>query len=393
MKIVSSISQNKNSIEAINQCIKKLSNESIHPSILLCYFTEEHDAISIVKQLKQRFPNSKIHGCTSCQAVMTDELFAQQSVALWGFFDPHIGSYGTSIIEHKGSTNIAETTHFLLDNAIKDSGRNGELPTLVLLHATPGNEETIIAAIDDFFGTPVPLIGGSAADNNVKGDWHIFTQKGIVASGISISVFYPSCKVSYSFHSGYANSNISGIATKTDKRVIYEIDHRPVIDVYKEWTKLAMIIGDDINLLEQVTQYPLGRIAGYMHDVPYFKLTHPVRFTHDGGMACFANIKEGEELFMMYGEKEQIISRPQRVIDSVLGYHKCDLKPIGGINIFCAGSMMHIKSHMSEVCHSLNTAMHYAPYICPFTFGEQGRFTGGENAHGNLMASAVLFHH
>ncbi len=53
---------------------------------------------------------------------------------------------------------------------------------------------------------------------------------------------------------------------------------------------------------------------------------------------------------------------------------------------------MHIKSSMLDVCDSVNTAMHGAPYICPFTFGEQGRFTGGENAHGNLMVSTVLFH-
>jgi len=95
----------------------------------------------------------------------------------------------------------------------------------------------------------------------------------------------------------------------------------------------------------------------------------------------------------MYGEEEQIISRPQRVINSAINSYEDNFSPIGGINIFCAGSMMHIKTSMNTVCDSVNSAMHGAPYICPFTFGEQGRFTGGENAHGNLMVSTVLFHY
>jgi hypothetical protein len=47
---------------------------------------------------------------------------------------------------------------------------------------------------------------------------------------------------------------------------------------------------------------------------------------------------------------------------------------------------------MHEVASYVNHAMHQAPFVSPFTFGEQGQFIGGENAHGNLMISAVLFH-
>lgn len=394
MKIISTNSQNNDSGKALEYCLSNLLVHPIEPDILLCYFTEEHDSHLIINTLKKRFPNTKIHGCTSCRGIMTDHGFLEcYSIALWALYDSKHGRYGTSIAKLDNNHEISQLTKQLLEKAIKDSGREGELPALVLLHATPGQEEKIITAIDEYFGTPIPLIGGTAADNNVQGKWCIFTQDDLLSSGISLSVFYPSCKVSYSFHSGYACSSTSGIATKTHNRIIYEIDHKPVIDVYKQWTELPMGLGDKTNLLERVTQFPLGRIAGYMYSSPYFKLAHPVKFTHDGGMECFASINEGEEVFMMYGEEEQIISRPQRVINSAINSYEDNFSPIGGINIFCAGSMMHIKTSMDAVCHSVNSAMHGAPYICPFTFGEQGRFTGGENAHGNLMVSTVLFHY
>ncbi|WP_255458617.1 FIST signal transduction protein [Aliivibrio sp. SR45-2] len=394
MQIITSVSQLNDSTEAIKECVSQLNISTIPPSIILCYFTENYNSKKILDYLKEQFPNSKIHGCTSCKGVMTDDGFSSHSsLGLWVLTDVK-GSYGTGILELPSeSHDISQLTKQVLNQAIADSTRYGELPSLILLHATPGYEEKIIETIDAFFGTPVPLIGGSAADDYAKGNWSIFTQQGATNQGISISVFYPTCKVSYSFHSGYANSGISGIATKTNGRTIYEIDNKPVIDVYKEWTEIPMQIGDTKNLLERVTQYPLGRVAGTMYSVPYFKLAHPVKFTHDGGMECFAKINEGEELFLMIGDTEQIISRPKRVIDSAISMKNDKFEPVGGINIFCAGSMMHINMYMSDVCQSLNDAMHNTSYICPFTFGEQGRFTGGENAHGNLMVSAVLFHY
>lgn len=393
MKIISGVSQKHDSSDAIHECIKKIKDESSEPSLLLCYFPQEHEQRVILSILKQQFPSSKIHGCTSCQGVMTDQGFIHDhSIAVWGIFDSGLGCYGTSISSFLPEYDIESLTVHLLESAITDSGREGELPSLILLHSTSGHEEEIISVIDAFFGSPVPLIGGTAADNHNQGKWCIFTQDDCAKSGLALSVFYPSCKVSYSFHSGYAPSHASGIATKTHQRTIYEIDHRPALDVYKEWTKMPCLLNDQTNLLENMAQYPFGRIAGYMYDIPYFKLAHPTKITHDGGIECFAHINEGDELFVMYGEKDQIISRPQRVIDSATKFKQDKLMPIGGINIFCAGSMMHIKSSMLDVSHSVNAAMHGAPYICPFTFGEQGRFTGGENAHGNLMVSTVLFH-
>lgn len=394
MKIISCISQKTDTEIAIKECIMNLKEEFTEPSILLCYLTEEYDEKIVLSLLKEYFPTSKIHGCSSCQGIMTNDGFASnKAIAVWGLIDFKNGRYGTSISQYEDNDNVALLTIQLLESAISDSGREGELPSLILLHATSGHEEIIISTIDDFFGTAVPLIGGTAADNHNKGNWCIFTQEDIVNTGISISIFYPSCKVSYSFHSGYAPFDISGIVTKTNKRTLYEIDNRPIIDVYKEWTQMSELINKEQNLLEHMAQYPLGRIAGYMDNVPYFKLAHPAKITHDGGIECFADINVGDEIYMMYGEKDQIISRPQRVINSAIGYQPENFIPIGGVNIFCAGSMMHIKSSMLKVYDSVTSAMHDAPFICPFTFGEQGRFTGGENAHGNLMVSTVLFHY
>ena len=54
----------------------------------------------------------------------------------------------------------------------------GELPQLVLLHTSPGLEEVVLAGIDAEFGATVPVVGGSAADDGVAGQWQLCWDEG-----------------------------------------------------------------------------------------------------------------------------------------------------------------------------------------------------------------------
>jgi hypothetical protein len=53
--------------------------------------------------------------------------------------------------------------------------------------------------------------------------------------------------------------------------------------------------------------------------------------------------------------------------------------------------MLTVGDSMEQVSDGLNHALCGAPYLGVFTFGEQGCFLGGENRHGNLMISIVIF--
>ncbi|MCV5689248.1 hypothetical protein OFN32_34085, partial [Escherichia coli] len=85
---------------------------------------------------------------------------------------------------------------------------------LILLHATPGKEEKIIESIDERFGTLVPIIGGSAADNHIKGKWSVITAQGHEKQGISLTLFYSSNPVDIAFSAGHTPTNIKGIVSK-----------------------------------------------------------------------------------------------------------------------------------------------------------------------------------
>lgn len=388
MDIATSFSAFHSSDQAISDAIRKLNIKIANPKLVLAYFSEHYDELAIQSRLKEAYPDSQILACTSCQGVMTDDGYKQgEGIALWALCD-YSGAYGTAIVSSNQSPYDMARQAVL--QAIENSNRPGELPALILLHATPGAEEDVLKGIEDELTVPVPIIGGSAADDYVKGNWKLFNQLQSTQEGVGICVFYPSCEISFSFHSGYASTGKNAYATKVEGREIIELNGRPASEVYSGWLGKELTMS---GIMRESSLNPLGRIAGKVHDLPYFKLSHPCRLTDRGGIEFFATVKEGEKLFFMEGTEERLVSRAGRVIESAneIGSSQA-LDPIGGIAIYCAGCMLRVQDKMNNVATYINKAMHAAPFICAFTFGEQGQFTGGENAHGNLMISAVLFH-
>ncbi|MCG3863451.1 MULTISPECIES: FIST N-terminal domain-containing protein [unclassified Photobacterium] len=385
MDITTSYSIRSSSFEAISEAIDKLNVKIATPSLLLIYYSENYDIDILQIELKKFFPDTAVLGCTSCQGFMTNEgYFNGTGLALWAINDYH-GAYGTAIISNFDTP--YEMARQATLKAIHNSGRLGELPSLILLHATPGYEEQVIQGIEKELGRTVPIIGGSAADDFIAENWQIFNLEQQTNQGIGIAVFYPTCEVSLSFHSGYASTGLSAIATKVEHREVIELDNKPAADVYQQWMNIPFDINS--NIISESSLNPLGRFAGEYFDLPYFKLAHPAHITQRKGIEMFAEVKQGERLYFMDGTDERLISRASRVVKATNGNK---LNPIGGITIFCAGCMLKIKDRMDDVAVGVNIAMLNKPYVSPFTFGEQGQFISGENAHGNLMISAAIFH-
>jgi hypothetical protein len=390
MDIATSHSMQLNTELAIEEAIFYLNKKIAYPKVILVYFTVEHDVHLLQKQLVFAFPNTQILGCSSCQGAMTESGYhADHTLTLWGLRDHH-GAYGSAVsaITNNDVDPKITAQNTVLD-AIDQAQRPGELPRFILFHATPGIEETLISGIEEILGSSVPIIGGSAADNFVQGNWQLFNQEITSTNGIAIMVFYPSCQISYSFHSGYVKTGKFAVATKVNNRELLELDHKPAAKVYEEWRNSPW--NTSKNTLTDTALHPLGRVVGKIYDHAYFKLSHPQEITKKDSIMLFSEVKEGEVLHFMEGTLDRLITRAGRVI--TLAHEGCsEVESIGGIMIYCAGCMLQVKDQMNEVSTYMNKAMHDAPFVCPFTFGEQGQFIGGENAHGNLMISAVLFH-
>lgn len=391
MRLKTTVSTQTNLESCIYELRKVIDKKDL--SNLVCYFTQEFDAEQLAASLIVAFPNIPIIGCSSCRGVMTqDGYFSNPAVGLLGIYDLPKSAYASALVRLDEHACVSVLVDQVIDDALNRVNRSGELPSLVLLHATPGSEETLIESIDNKFGSQVPIIGGSAADNYIDQGWSIFTEQGATHKGVALQLMFPSQSVFSGFSAGYSPTEFSGLITKAKGRVIEEIDDEPASNLYKEWVgdHSGILIGDEY-IFDHVTRFPLGRAVVDNSDFPQYKLTHPVRRTEEGGLEVFANVEVGELVSLMTGSQRQLIERVSRVIQEA-SYKSYQDKPLlGSLTIFCAGSMLRLGKDIHKVHHKMLEQLDGSDFICPFTFGEQGRFINGENAHGNLMISSVVF--
>lgn len=336
--------------------------------------------------------NSSLHGATSCLGAMTQD-GVSDGVAAFGLRDPD-GAYGTAVAAFDG--NPREAAKAASRQALMNADRLGEQPDLVWISATPGTEEDVLAGIEDTVGQDVPIIGGSAADNSVSGDWFVFDGTTQVTDGLVVSVLFPSGPVSFAYHNGYSPTDMEGVVTKAEGRTIHEIDGKPAMEVYSKWT------GGEVpqtpegestaTILSGSTLWPLGREISQVGDVPFYLLAHPSVSHQTGAMDLFATVAKGERLTLMNGTKTSLTTRAGRVAALARkAGHLSDTHIAGALMIYCGGCMLSVRDQLDDVVAGVRAELDGAPYLGAFTFGEQGALLKAGNRHGNLMISCIIF--
>jgi hypothetical protein len=311
-------------------------------------------------------------------------------LGLFGIDDPQ-GDYGVAVAPINDAPRQAGSQAIL--QATEHADRPGEPPDLVWLSGTPGYEEEVLLGIQDVIGPHVPIAGGSTADNTVAGQWQQYANGQVYRDSVVVTAMYPSSSVHLAFHSGYSTTDHSGTVSRGAGRRLYEIDGQPAAQVYNEWT--GGVISEYLdggNVLSATSLYPLGRRVGWVGDMPYHRLSHPDTVTPEGALTLFANIETGEEIVLMAGTRESLVSRAGRVSQSALDGGRITADQVAGaLIVYCAGCMLTVQDDMDQVTAEVRRALGNAPFLGTFTFGEQGCFIGGENHHGNLMISVVVF--
>lgn len=362
------------------------------PDFLAVHFDPDVE-IGVLRERAAAIGTGAVHGGTSCLGAMSAggiSNLADKTVGLFAIWDAD-GDYGTACAPFSDDPKAASADAAL--RALQAAGRPGEAPSMVWLSSSPGVEEAVLAGIESVVGRDVPIVGGSAADNDISGNWAVFDQAQQHSEGVVVSVLFPSTDTAISFQSGYAPTDRSAVVTRAKGRRIYELDGMPAVDVYNGWTDhcLGPRQKGPWQVLSSSTFSPLGRKVDAVSDVPYFLLVHPATAHPDGSIDVFADIVVGERLHLMTGSPDTLVARAGRVAQQSreeLGTG-CDIA--GALVVYCAGCMLAVRGRMDEVAEGVDRGLLSAPFLGIFTFGEQGSVISGGSRHGNLMISCVTF--
>jgi hypothetical protein len=363
------------------------------PDIVFFHGGDSSNPRGVVELATARWPRARLHGSSSALGVMLRGRLeaVPTSFGLLGIAD-RAGAYGTGSVAI-GAEPRQEVKEALA-RALEQSGRPGEVPALVLLTGPPGREEDLLLGIADVVGAHVPVAGGSAGDEGVRGHWWQAANRSVGHDLVVVTVLFPSGGVVSSYQSGYEATNQTGRITRASGRNLHEIDGRPAAQVYNEWTEgaIADIVSGGGKIPQKTSAlHPLGRRAGSSGGVVEFALSFLDTVEPDGTLTLYTEVREGEQVFAMRGTDDSLVGRAGRVVLDALLHEPRRARTLGALVMFCAASAIYVRDRMHEVVASLDVTLGDRPYLGTFTFGEQGRFLSGGNRHGNMMVSVVLF--
>lgn len=399
VKAISAFSVKENTEEAIKEILEKIkeSFKEDSPEFTFLFSTVGYDYQKIIEEIKKEWPKIKIYGGTSMLAVQSEKGFHQgeKSLTLMAISSPRIiFGVGGADVEKVKSAKQAGRQAIL--SAIENAEQQGKIPQIVLITGSVFNEEELLSGIEEIIGKEVPIVGGSAADNDITGQWKQFANNQVFSNGVSLAAIFTDLKVSSVFEAGYLVTKEKGVITKAKGRIIYEIDNLPAAEVYNQWTE--GLIREKLErggiVADKTTFYPLAKIIRGKDGQVHYLSIHPLSVNlPEKSLTVFANVEKGEEVLLMKGTWEILLNRARSTPLKCLekgGFERN--QAYFGLYTFCAGPMLAIPEEERIKMPLLikESIGDQVPFVGTFTFGEQGYLAGVGNRHGNLINSMVI---
>lgn len=368
------------------------------PDFLMFHYTTGHDGAALRAATAALPPAVQAHGATTCLGVITEDgVFIGDSVlGMLGL--RAAGLVVGSALALKGADPRAAAIA-AMRAALDAAGRPGEMPDLVLLSATAGDEEAALDGIAATVGPRVPVFGGTAGGPRIGGPARVDLGRmfGRVAvrgaeagDAVALSAVFAPMPMSQTFQGGCVPTGFAGEVSATlAPRVVQSIDGRPAADVYAAWVEAHTgrpAAEADADLL------PLGREVGRIGEYPLYALTHVARLRDDGALLAMTDIAAGDEVRLMAGSVESLTGRPARAMEAAVALHATELGAVSGSLVaVCAGLLPRLEGQLARVQAEMREAGGGRPFLGGFTFGEQGSLAEGRAVHGNLMISSLVF--
>lgn len=351
--------------------------------VAFMYSSVAYDQAELIKGAREAMKGVPIIGNTSFTGVITPEgyITGDTFVGIMAMDDDMtVGVAGLP----KGSDPIS-TGSEAAKMALKNAGKTIS-PDYFYMVAPPGEEEFYLKGITKVIGR-VPFFGGSAADNTITGEWKLFTDEGSLADGVAVAFFYTGKPFANKFTGAYNETCKSGIITKVvGNRVLAEIDGKPALEKYSEWSGKNINDLKGMNLLAEAVCAPLG-VKDRLGDL--IAIRHPMNGNDDNTMNLGNNLAVNTAVIYMESSVDELIASTGKTLNDLK--EKLSVNPGAFHLVHCGGRRAGIGSRIDEVAKEIKAAAGDVPFIVEFTFGEYGYEQDGINTCGGLMLSFTGF--
>ena len=362
------------------------------PDLMFVFYSSINEIVDSRELLLENFPDVRIIASSSEHGIISNNqnfYNMEQAVGVMAFYDPD-GAYGTAS-GYLQEENLTESVQQIIQDALQDCNREGELPRLVWFYAANSDQEKIIDVLEEYFGSSVPIFGGVPGK---VGDQKVcYDQNNIFFNGhyLMLVLLYPSCEIKTGFGSLYQSTKFTGMITRVEDDRVIEIDYKPAYQVYSGWLNSIvpreMFEDQSVYMDELLLLHPLGiqiGVAGIEQNYQVFQIMETV---DDQELVTTNHFKFGDRITLLSPNKDNSLDREFQSQLMLNDIYFDNSKIYGVLSAVCAGYRNQLVPKNLKFLEKVTM-----PLMGLVSSGEHGRFTNGTNHESNLMIESVIFY-
>ncbi|MEY4139574.1 MAG: hypothetical protein RLZZ371_1756 [Pseudomonadota bacterium] len=325
---------------------------------------------AFVRMVTDLFPDAQLMGCTTAGEISNDGVTEDTcTVTAVRFSTSRVKSVSTALKGMKDSRAAGERIGHALD-------RNHLRGVLMLAPGVKINGSALVEGVSSVIGQNVPLTGGLAGDDGAFHRTLTWGDEGVSDNHVTAVGFYgDTLNFISSAFGGWVAFGPERRITKCDGNVLYELDGRPALDVYRRF------------------------LGNYAKDLPASGLLFPfstqgAQDAPDGLIRSILGVDEklgsltlaGEvpmhgNLQLMRANKAQLIQGARTAAESAKDRHEVREDDLTFL-ISCVGRKLVMGDRVAEEVEAVRGVFDRKPTVAGFySYGEISPFTEGGACH------------
>jgi hypothetical protein len=374
-----------NAQNMVNEIKQKLGDK---PPVAVIVFSSIYaDFKNFVKQLKGFFPTIPVLGATSGGGQFINGDFSTKDfvVGVIGSEDDvEVDSLIIKNLKQTGEDSIKKTfSRFYTKSGEVYSKGLKNYTVLLMSDAFSIDGDTLVNVIREHAGLQALLAGGLAGDDFKMEKTYVMYEDEVYTDALCALAIFSKKSIGIGVKHGGIAFPEKLMITKCKGNILYELNNKPALDVWKEILNSNGVEVNQENPLLTLVLYELG-IPSIESEMT---VRAPLQLLDDGGIAFAGKLPAGRKIKIMKMTENNML---KGAVDSVKeAISSIDGQAGGGILFSCAArlnSLDDYKKEVDEISKTMN-----APLIGFNTYGEIGRKRGKfVGFHNTTLVSAVF---
>lgn len=355
---------------------------NLHDANLVIYFADKGilQSFNLFEELKKSYPNAIICGCSTGGEIFHEEVYEN------GLSFAAIKMERTNISYAECDISCAENSFESGVSIAKSLNRSDLSYVLILADGINVNGSDLIEGLYNVIHKDVVITGGLAGD----GDRFESTLVGVNAPPeekrvIAIGFYGDAVKVDYGSVGGWNVFGPQRMVTKSDGNILYELDNKPALDLYKEY------LGDRVqNLPGDALLFPLS-IKPQDDEENDFVRTIVGIDEKKNALIFAGDIVEGSLAQLMYGDFNNLVEGASKAAE------KANIPPKNNdgltLMVSCIGRKLLMGQQISEETEAVIDILgDQTKAIGFYSYGEicHHQFTNKCSLHNQTMTITIL---